>query len=101
MTNDGFDRLATLFINDIDSIKYELDGVTQTIDSINLSMTVLDARIIIEGEIPTEQSGEITNFRLVSTTSIVYDYRANLEFTKGPNKSVVFTIPYRLENKAV
>jgi len=100
MTNDGFERLLNLFVGDIQNIKYDLDGVEQTISSSSLTFSIKGDELEITGTIGDTISGLIDNFRIVGTT-ITYDIRENLTFTKASGKSVAFKIPYKLENKAV
>lgn len=99
MTNDGFERLLTLFKDDIQGVKFDVDGIESAILAQDLIFNISGSNIIITGTIPADVVGYIDNFKIYGP--VIYDVRTNLQFTKINNKSVVFNIPYSLENKVV
>lgn len=98
MTNDGLNRIAELFKDDILKIEYDLDGVTDEITSFDT--TVEDKRIILSFLIPPSVVGVVNNIKVVGNT-ITYDIK-NFEITKtSASESELISIPYKFENVEV
>ena len=94
MTNDGFTRLATIFVNDIDRVEYTVDGSPQskTIDSFNINIGNLDVFITI----PSTENGAFANFEVIGSTGITYTER-NITFTKTKD-GLKLNIPFIFVN---
>ena len=90
MTNDGFTRLSNIFLNDIQSVQYDLDTVTQTNTTFTNTIDVGTLTLFVT--IPSDQNGTFNNFRVIGTTGITYTER-NITFTKTQDQLVV-DIPF-------
>lgn len=100
MTSDGLNRLMSLFKDDVDRVEFDVEGVTQSISSSNLTFDLTNNRLDISGTIGASEEGLIDNFKVVGAT-IEYDVRTTMSFTKASGQSLLFTIPYELEVKVI
>lgn len=94
MTNDGFSRLASLFLNDIASIRYDVDGTEQT--STSYTSSIIDNRLTLFLSIPDTPNGLFDNFRIIGSTGITYTER-NINFTKVSD-GLIIDIPFIFVN---
>jgi len=97
MTNEGLNRIATLFLNDVEKMTYTLDGALKEKSILNSSIE--NANVIITFEIGRDEIGVFNNFKLIGKTGTVYATKV-LNFQKE-NDKVIITFPYLFVTKEV
>ena len=90
MTNEGLNRIATLFLDDVSKMTYTLDGVLKEKPILNSSVD--DSNIIVSFEIGRDEIGVFDNFKLIGKENTVYATKI-LNFQKE-NDKVIITFPY-------
>lgn len=97
MTNEGLNRIATLFLDDVAKIIYTLDGVLKEKSILNSSVD--DSNVIVSFEIGRDEMGVFDNFKLIGKENTVYATKI-LNFQKE-NDKVIITFPYLFVTKEV
>jgi len=94
MTNDGLNRLANLFANDISSVLYKVDTVEKEVtpSSKDVVDNTLDVILFIE----TTENGNFTDFKIKGITGIILTER-NITFTKT-EEGLRIVIPFKFLN---
>lgn len=97
MTNEGLNRIATLFLDDVAKMTYTLDGVLKEKSILNSSVD--DSNVIVNFEIGRDEMGVFDNFKLIGKENTVYATKI-LNFQKE-NDKVIITFPYLFVTKEV
>ena len=97
MTNEGLNRIATLFLDDVVKMTYTLDDVVK--EKPILSSSIDGSNVIIIFEIGRNEIGVFDNFKLIGKENTVYANKI-LNFQKE-NDKVIITFPYLFVTKEV
>lgn len=97
MTNEGLNRIVTLFLDDVAKMIYTLDGVLKEKSILNSSVD--DSNVIVSFEIGRDEMGVFDNFKLIGKENTVYATKI-LNFQKE-NDKVIITFPYLFVTKEV
>ncbi|NEZ48019.1 hypothetical protein FDF74_12645 [Clostridium niameyense] len=91
MTSEGFNRLASLFLNDIDKITYTQDKEKKEKKLFN--SLIKDNKVTLYFKIDRAEIGTFDNFKLIGKSGIAYTSKI-LNFTKA-NDEIIIEFPFQ------